>query len=178
MLSSNVLLVGCIVAALVAAGLLVSGIRALLRVSSANDLAVLPARAAQTVSLEPGLVVLALRGAQFRTGFGGATFALKDAATGREIAGETVLVRSKRTSLTGTVTLAVRRFAVPHAGEFVLEARGLSPDLENSAARLVLVRPHGFPLAVRILWVVGAAGLLLASIVLAVIMISGRLRQS
>lgn len=161
-----------------AVGLLVLGVRALLRLNAASELAVLPAKLVQTVSCaESGPVVLALRGVQFQTGFGGATFTMKSAATGREVASETVLIRSKRSSLAGTVSLAVRRFAIPHAGEFMLEARGLSPDLENSAARLVLVRPHGFLLAVRILWVVGAAGLLLASIVLGVIVSSGRLGQ-
>ncbi len=176
MLSSNVLLFSCIVAALVAAGLMVQGIRALLRVSAANALAVLPAQSHQTVSLaEAGPVVLAVSGSQFRTGFGGATFALKDAATGREVASETVVVRTKRSSLNGTVTLSVRRFTVPHAGDFVLEARGLSPGIEDSGARFILQRSHQVALAIHILRVVGSAVLLLAAIVVAVLSATGKI---
>ena len=123
----------------------------------------------------PAVVVLAVSGSQFRTGFGGATFALKDAATGREVASETVVVRTKRSSLNGTVTLSVRRFTVPHAGDFVLEARGLSPGIEDSGARFVLQRSHEVALAIHILRVVGSAVLLLAAIVVAVLSATGKI---
>lgn len=170
---------GCVVAALVAGGLLIGGVRALLRLSAAHELSVLPAKPIQTVSFaEPGTVVLALRGKQFQRGFGATTFTLRSVATGQEVASEAVIVRGQRSSLAGVVTLTVRRFAVPQSGDYLLEAKGLSPDLEDSAAGFVFQRPHGMSLVVHIVWVVGSAALLLTSIVVGALLISGRLGRA
>jgi hypothetical protein len=95
----NRILIGiCVAAALVAMLLIYGAIRSLIRLITAGEIAVLPVKAQQTVTLaEAGDIELAIRGQQFRTGFGGVGFDLQDARTGGPVSGTPVIMRSNST---------------------------------------------------------------------------------
>jgi hypothetical protein len=174
MLTKGLLLALCALCGLVAAAALLDGIRALIRLNADSDIAVLPVLAEQPVFLSSaGEVLLAVRTKLGGARFGGVSFALRYA--GGAVAGRPVVMRTRRTDLSGTVTLVVHRFTLPQPGEFVLSANGLAAARDYSDARLVLVRPNGGTVLLRILQVLAAAAVLIGSLVVIGLALIGRI---
>lgn len=141
------------------------GIDALRVAWRATELAVLPLAAESAVDIaEPGEVVLALRGRFGTRDFAAAEFTLRDAA-GRPVDSSLILARSSTTSLSGETTLAVRSFRIQAAGRHELAVAGLDAAALAGGSHLVLKRPGGAAVALRVAWVVAAAVLVLATIV-------------
>ena len=163
-----------LLAGAVSGWLLLLAVRALMRQLSAREIAVLPVVASQVVRLDAGgAVVLALRGRQFRTGFGQASFDLRDAQRGESVPARPLIVRSRSSGLDGQVTLSVRRFELAAAGSSELTAAGLPAGTDFRDARLVLLRADGPALARRIAAVVASAIGLVGALVAAVLLGSG-----
>lgn len=166
----------CLVGVLAGGGALWNGIRALVRVSTADPIAELPVVAEQPVFLsEAGTVVLAFRTRALLTGFGGVSYALHHAGTGLPVPGRAVLMKVRRTDLHGVLTMGVHRFEVPQPGEYLLTARGLKPGHDYAQARLVLQRPFGLALPLRIVQVIAGAGMAIVSVVFGALALMGRL---
>lgn len=166
-----------LLAGAVSVWLLLLAVRALMRQLSAREIAVLPVVASQVVRLDAGgAVVLALRGRQFRTGFGQASFELREAARGEAVPAQTLLMRSRSSGLDGQVTLSVRRFEPQAAGSYELTVAGLPAAADFREARLVLLRDNGAALVLRIGAVVACAVVLLGALVFAVLLAAGALR--
>lgn len=140
----------------------IGSMRAALR---AMEVAVLPLANAATVEIrEPGEVVLALRGRLGTRDFAAAEFTMRDAAGG-PVDSSLILMRTATTSLSGETTLSVRRFQIRAAGRHELVVTGLDAATLSVGSRLVLTRPGGAAVALRVAWVVAAGVLLLAAIV-------------
>ncbi len=153
-----------------AAVALTKGIPALRAALATEEVAALPLANVGTVAIrEPGDLILSLRGALGSRDFAGASFTLRD-ASGAPAPSRLIVVRSARTGLDGATTLSVRRFTISAPGNYRLEVSGVAAGSVSANSRLVLSRPGGMPLALRLLWVVGAAVGLLASLVLSAAM--------
>lgn len=169
MMTQTPMIAFALLAAGVAGWLLLGAVRGLLSQVSGREIAVLPVLAAQSVRLDTSApVVLALRGRQFRTGFGQASFDLRDAQRGESVPARPLIVRSRSSGLDGQVTLSVRRFEPAAAGSYELTAAGLPAGTDFRDARLVLLRADGPALARRIAAVVaiGLVGALVAAVLL------------
>ena len=174
MLTKGSVLALGVLCALIAAAALLDGIRALMRLNADSEIAVLPVLAEQHVFLSAaGEVLLAVRTKLGDTRFGGVSFALRYA--GGAVEGRPVVLRSRSTDLSGTVTLVVHRFTLPQPGEFLLSANGLAAARDYSDARLVLVRPNGGAVLLRILQVLAAAAVLIGSLVAIGLALIGRI---
>jgi hypothetical protein len=179
MIPTTPLVLLCLVGTLAGGVALWNGVRALIRASTAGTIAELPVSLEQPVFLtETGIVVLAIRTGALRTGFGGVSYTLRHAGSGVPVPGRPVLMRMRRTDLHGVVTLGVHRFEVPQPGEYLLVARGLMTDRDYAEARLVLERPRGPAVLLRILQVIAAAGATIVSIVFGALALLGRLDGS
>lgn len=144
---------------------LASGIPSLRSALQTEEVAVLPLGSGGAVDiLEAGELVLSLRGSAGSRDFANASFVLRDAA-GHPVPSTMIAMRSVRTRLSGETTLSVRRFAVPAPGRYRLEIAGVDAGKISDNSRVVLSRPGGLRLALRVLWVVSAAAALLAGIV-------------
>lgn len=155
----------------VAALALVRGISLLRAAPRTGELAVLPLAGVGAVDiLEAGDMVLSLRGTLGSRDFAKASFTLRDAA-GKPVPSSMIVVRSVRTGLDGETTLSVRRFAVPVAGRYQLETTGIDPERIADNSRLVLSKPGGGGLVLRVLWVVAAAVALLASLAFSAVVV-------
>ena len=177
MTTKTMTLMLALLAAALAAWLLLAAVRGLLKHPAGREVAVLPVVASQQVRLdnaEP--VVLALRGRQFRTGFGQASFGLRDMGRGEAVAARTLVVRSRSSGFDGQVTLSVRRFEPMGAGLFELTVDSLPRDADFGNARLVLLRDNGTALVLRIVAVVAGAIGLVGALVLAALLATGTLR--
>lgn len=150
---------------MVAAGIaLAKGVPALTAVLQQEELANLPLAPAGTVDIpKAGEVVLSLRGALGSRDFAQTSFTLRD-ANGQTVSSSIIVMRSSRTTLTGETTLAIRRFSVATAGRYQLEVSGLTSDDQSGQSRLILSKAAGSNLTLRVLWVVGAAVVLLAAL--------------
>ena len=129
-----------------------------------EELAVLPLATGGTVDIrDAGELVLSLRGTLGSRDFAKASFLLRDAA-GNAAPSSLIVMRSVRTRLNGETTLAVRRFTIAAPGRYRLEVAGVEPGSISANSRIVLSRPGGARLALRVAWVVVAALALLAGI--------------
>jgi hypothetical protein len=179
MIPTTPLVLLCLVGVLAGGGALWNGVRALVRASTADPIAELPVAAEQPVFLtETGTVVLAFRTGALRTGFGGVSYALRHAGSGVPVPGRPVLIKVRRTDLHGVLTMGVHRFEVPQPGEYLLTARGLKPGHDYAQSRLVLERPFGLALPLRIVQVIAAAGVAIVSVVFGALALTGRLGAS
>jgi hypothetical protein len=156
-------------ALLIAAFALFKGIPRLVAAVNVKALADVPLSSAGSVEVaEAGELVLSLRGTLGSTDFATASFALRDSA-GVAVPSSTIVLRTSRTGMDGTTTLAVRRFAVTAPGRYRLEAQGIDARRVSPDSRLVLTRPNDTPVFALVLWVVAAAVALLASLVFSLI---------
>jgi hypothetical protein len=148
---------------------LVKGIPVLSAALRQAELANLPLAPAGTVDIpEAGEIVLSLRGAFGSRDFARASFILRD-ANGQSVPSSMILMRSSRTTLAGETTLAVRRFTLATAGRYYLEVSGLTPADQSSRNRLILSKAAGSSRLLPLVWVAGAAVVLLAAFVFSAI---------
>lgn len=156
---------------MVAAGVaLAQGVPALTAVLQQEELANLPLVPTGTVDIpEAGEVVLSLRGTLGSRDFAQTSFTLRD-ANRQAVPSSAIVMRRSRTTLAGETTLTVRRFSVPAAGRYQLEVSGLVSDDHSTQSRLILSKVAGSNLTLRVLWVVGAAVVLLAALAFSAIL--------
>ena len=118
-------------------------VRAQLRVLRSARLAAAPLRARQEVVFEEaGPVVLCLEGPRFTPGFRRLEFEL-GLPGGAPVEKHRILFRLVTSGL-ATARISLLRFALPYAGRYVLEIRGLDPRQEAGAPdhTVVFMRPH------------------------------------
>ena len=143
---------------------LATGIPALRSALRTDELAVLPLATGGTVDIrDAGELILSLRGTLGSRDFAKASFVLRDAA-GQAAPSSLLVMRSVRTRLNGEATLAVRRLTITAPGRYLLEVAGVDARSVSGNSRIVLSRPGGATLVLRVAWVLAAALALLAGI--------------
>ena len=133
--------------------LLILALVQILRIRARSMVVTLPLVAEQTVLLpSAGDYILNADAPRFSAAFAGLTFSLREPATGREMASFPAIFRAQSAGIT-RVRMALRRFFVDAAGEYVLRIDGLGAR-DASEASIVLTRAWT-PL--QYLWVALAA---------------------
>ena len=136
------------------------------RLGQQNHIVSLPLRAEQVFDfLEAGRVVLWLEGPQLTTRFAGVAFELTT-EDGFPVEGQGVWLR-QRSARASRVRIADQTFTVPHAGRYILRARGRElPAPDAGAHRLVFMRPHLSQTVGCVLGIVLGAVLVIGGVVL------------
>lgn len=144
---------------------LLRGITDLRSAMHTEEVAVLPLAVGGTFDVrEVGDLNLSLKGRLGSRDFAHASFFLRDSA-GNPVTSTPIIMRSVRTTLAGETTVAVRRFAVRTPGRYLLEVTGVDLSRIAGGSSLVLSRPSGKPVMMRVLWVVGASVMMLGALV-------------
>jgi hypothetical protein len=96
--------------------------------------------------------------------------------SGRELRVSPVLVRSRATSLDGSVRVELYTFSA-QAGRHILRVIGLDPARDYARNRVVIARSGRGQLAVRIVALVLTSVLTLVSLVGSILLIAGRVQR-
>jgi hypothetical protein len=154
--------------AVIAAVALFLAVAALLKRARLDPLATLAVAAEHRLRLPAGELVLHLAGPFGKRGLGELSFRLVDSA-GNAVPSSPLVVRTRRSTASGSVLLAVRRFVVSAEGAYRLVVTGIAADRDLSDCRIVLAPPQGPGLVIAILGVVAAAVALVVCSVLTLI---------
>jgi hypothetical protein len=151
--------------------LLVRSIRGLLQATRGAIVATLPAVREQRLTLaEGGRFTLMVEGRLFTSDFAHADFALADSA-GRSVPLTTLLIRTNVNSM-GRARLGLREFeAAP--GSYTLTVTGLPSD-QDADNRLIVSRPIGGAIVLRVLGIVVSGIFVIGSLVGSIILLVGK----
>jgi hypothetical protein len=166
-------LIATVPGALVGAALLVVAIRGVVRAMRVETLARLRVVDEQAVAIaKAGPVVLSVQGPHFTTKFGSLSFTVRD-ADGRGVPTSMIVMRAHKTSLGGTTTLTLRRFAAERPGTHALRVGGIDPSTDYADCAILLTTPTSALLPLWIVGIVASAGLFVGGVVLSIVIAAG-----
>jgi hypothetical protein len=169
----NPALMSLSVAAIVLGGVvLFFSITGLLKVLRESEVARLPAKAEQSVTLkEAGSYVLHVSHPRLDGSLDNASYSLRSSA-GQEVKSSPSLVRTTVSGLS-SVRMSVRNFEVEQPGMYRLSVSGASGDISRN--ELVFTRPYAAAMVARILGIVFGGICLMGGIVFTALLKAGKL---
>ena len=156
------------------AAVLLFNIVALLRVVRDAEVLRLSPQPEQTVTFkEPGSYVLHVEHPRMNTALRSASFTLRSSG-GQEVASSPSIFRTTVSGFS-SVRISVRNFTLEQPGSYRLIVTGIAPGADLSGSALVITRPFGAALFVRIVGVIVGAALLIGGVVLTALKQAGKL---
>jgi hypothetical protein len=157
------------------AALLYFTIARIVRLLRESEVARMPVAAESEVTFNaPGTYVLHVEQPRFSMAMLGATFVLRDAATGVEVRSSPVILRTTSSGFS-TASVSVRNFEIERAGAFRFLVNGVDPAGDVSHVRLIFTRPYAAELLVLIFGTVLAGACLIGGLVFAALLYTGKL---
>ncbi len=170
-MNKNAILSACAVGLMIGvAGLinLIGRVRKLIKESIECVLPVVPNQKFEFSS--PGEKCLHLQGPRFTTAFFGVKFAIKDIATGEEIALRPIIFRMV-TSGISRARIFTHRCMVTHAGRYELVISGIREGADYADCNIIFTRPYRATAILLILGLVFTGMLTIASVVFGIMAI-------